>query len=396
MENALVLYNSMYIYNVNNVLVCLTFCVSIHTDPEPNPNSRDRFPKITSNRWRQAQAVLTRLVYLNKRSLSSASKFHQTNLEWQPWSGSLPNGAVSIYNKYTSRTDYVCKYSCEAGFYSPKMGPVCHYPSAKKEFRGSPFQILVNKHNFEILEWKDGSRGSVPENSVKTCSSKSTFVAMNKYGLGKVVQQDRAFYLPWKGSQYWYRHYQVLTFDNDISKEEISDVRYKTNDAKIVEYPPQTIIKTIITNNQCQALTKTTTLAKTTQDQQNWGINFAIGLSVRTSISCGVPLLAEGKVEVSAQTSFEFTKGTTHTESIAHTISLQHSVPPNHFCRIKMVGHKYESNIPFTARISRTYDNGEVKWASISGTYKGVQIGEVKGVVERCEPVPHAKPCPIK
>ncbi|GLD75238.1 natterin-3-like isoform X1 [Lates japonicus] len=115
------------------------------------------------------------------------------------------NGAISIYNRYAGRIDYVCKYGCEAGFYNPTMGPKCHYPYLEKEYLGSPFEILVNKDNFEFMEWKEGSYGSVPQNSVQTCSHKDKYVGKNKYGLGKVQVMHEAFFLPWEGKEYWYR-----------------------------------------------------------------------------------------------------------------------------------------------------------------------------------------------
>lgn len=83
------------------------------------------------------------------------------NLEWLNWEGSLPNGAVAIYNSYTQRTDYVCKHNCEAGFYNPGLGPYCRYPYGNREYYAPKFQILANKDNFEVLQWLGGSYGSV-------------------------------------------------------------------------------------------------------------------------------------------------------------------------------------------------------------------------------------------
>ena len=59
---------------------------------------------------------------------SSSRNVDQTNLEWQTFDGSLPNGAVSIDNGYVGRTDYVCKYGRQAGFYNPDKGPYSFYP----------------------------------------------------------------------------------------------------------------------------------------------------------------------------------------------------------------------------------------------------------------------------
>lgn len=116
------------------------------------------------------------------------------NLEWLNWEGSLPNGAVAIYNSYAQRTDYVCKYYCEAGFYSPGLGPYCCYPYGNCEYYAPKFQILVNKDRFEVLEWLGGSYGSVPQHAVRTCPDVGTYVGRNRYGLGKVVSKFKAFF----------------------------------------------------------------------------------------------------------------------------------------------------------------------------------------------------------
>ncbi|XP_026198606.1 natterin-3-like [Anabas testudineus] len=321
-------------------------------------------------------------------------KIGNTNLEWQTWSGSLPNGAVSIYNGYANRTDYVCKSGSEAGFYNPSMGPYCHFPYADKEHRTPNFEILVNKGNIELLEWKDGSYGSVPPNSVSTCSgTRIIYVGKNNYGLGKVDPQNTAFFLPWEGKEHWYKHYQVLTYDTDIYSEQISDIKYKIDEAQILKNPPQTIRDSTVTNNQCSPVNTTVTLSTTSQVERSWNINFSITAGVKTSISAQIPLITSEGIELSLQTTFEFTQGTTQTESITHSVEIQCTVPPNHSCKVRMVVYRYEVNIPFTARLTRTYRKGQTTWTSISGTYKDVQIGDVGGVVDRCVPIPNAKPC---
>ncbi|XP_018529229.2 natterin-3 [Lates calcarifer] len=329
----------------------------------------------------------------NKLSQSTSFTFDQTNLKWETFGDFLPSGAISVYNGYAGRIDYVCKYGCEAGFYNPTMGPKCHYPYLEKEYLGSPFEILVNKDNFEFMEWKEGSYGSVPQNSVQTCSDKDKYVGKNKYGLGKVQVMHEAFFLPWEGKEYWYKTYEVLTFNKDIYSEHISDVKYNTDGVEILEYPPESMSKSAISNHECQSVTKTVTLSEATQVVQKWETSFSITLGVRSSITAQIPLIGSTGIEFSAETTVQFTKGTTHIESTTHSVSVEQVVPPNHSCSISMVAYKYKAVIPYTARLSRTYSNQETTWTSISGTYDSVQIREVRAVVDRCESIPDAQPC---
>ncbi|XP_054467566.1 natterin-3-like [Anoplopoma fimbria] len=326
----------------------------------------------------------------NKLDRSFPSCLDQTTLEWQTFDGSLPKGAVSIYNEYVGRTDYVCKYRSIAGFYNPDVGPHCRYPYATKEHLGSPFEILVNKDNFEFLEWKDGSYGSVPDNAVKTVSHRKIFVGKNKYGLGKVVVEKKSFYLPWKGSEYWYRTYEVLTVNKDIISEQVFDVKYKTDGVKIFKYPPETMKKTTLINKDRQEVKQTATLSKTNEEEQRWDTSFSFTVGAQTSIKARIPFLASSKIEIRVEKNLQFTKVATYKESENYTVSVEHKIPPKHSCVVSMVGYKYGADIPYTARLSRTYRNGETKWTSISGTYKCVQVMEVQAVVDPCEPLPNA------
>ncbi|XP_028434989.1 natterin-3-like [Perca flavescens] len=318
----------------------------------------------------------------------------QTNLKWQTFNGSLPNGAVSIYNEYVGRTDYVAKYGSTAGLYNPNKGPYCIYPYGLKEHRGSPFEILLNKDNFEILEWKDGSNGSVPDNAVETCPGSGIYVGKTQYGLGKVDVKNKSFYYPWEGSEHWERSYQVLTVNKGVMRQEISDVMYKTAVKPIKS--PVTLKKSVVTNNDCRSVKQTTTLSETTQKTQRWDHNHSVTVGGNTTITTRIPLIFEGKIEINAGVIYQYSTGITHSESTTHNVAVEVNIPPNHSCCVSLVGYKYTADIPYTARLKRTYTNGKTSLTSISGTYRSVQIGEVRGVVDRSTPVPNARPCPIK
>ncbi|KAM4578332.1 natterin-3-like [Fundulus diaphanus] len=305
---------------------------------------------------------------------------------WVTWQGFLPNGAVSIYNKYTKRTDYVCKVRCHSGFYNPSIGPYCHYPDRKKEQLSSSFQILVNEGNLEIFEWKEDSKGSVPKNSVRTCSSEEIYVGKNKYGLGKVDRKDHRFYLPWKGKQCRYKDYEVLT-NMKAEKEILSDVKYSTDQTKIFKEPPKTLKTSTATNNALSPVKKTVTLTQTTKDERRWDISSSISIGLRTSIKTGIPGIVEGNIELSAETTHTFSGGNSWIEEVSHSVTLELNVPPNYSCQVKMVGYRYKMDIPYSARLSRTYEDGETRSVTITGTYHGVQTGEVRSEVERCKPL---------
>ncbi|XP_033946114.1 natterin-3-like [Pseudochaenichthys georgianus] len=357
-----------------------------------NPELEGQVPEPTRNK---VLGPLAPADLEQQQDLPSSFIFgNNVNLEWLTWSGSVPNGAVAIYNGYTERTDYVCKYKCEAGFYNPILGPYCRYPYGDSEYYAPEFEILTNKDNFEFLEWKEGSYGSVPQHSVRTCPGVGIYVGKNKYGLGKVVPQFEAFFLPWEGDEYWYKSYQVLAINRDAYTQHISDVKYGIDEVAIFQYPPETMRISGVTNNDCQTVEKTVTISKTTELETTWNIGRSTMLGITGSITAKIPFIGSGGIELGGEKTLQFSRGTTVVESMSHSVSVALTVPPNHSCRVRMEGRKIKADIPYTARLSRTYRNGESQWTSISGTYDGVQIGEVRAVVDRCEPVVDAKPCP--
>ncbi|KAK5870665.1 hypothetical protein PBY51_003592 [Eleginops maclovinus] len=353
-------------------------------------------PEIDTNRLMLIDLPhLTVTKLRQKRQVQSAGmvSVDGSNLEWVTWNSSLPNYAVSIYNRDFDRTDYVCKYKCEAGFYSPSTGPYCRYTNAKKVDSGSPFALLVNNNNFEILEWKEDSRGSVPKSSVKTCPGGDIYVGMNKYGLGKVATKDKVFYLPWKGSVYTYSDYQVLTIDEDIISQEIYDVRYHKNESIILKYPPEIIWKTSISNSECRSVVKQDTLSQTYEVVHRWDHAIAVKAGVKTSIKVGIPFIVESDIEISSEVVYQQTWGNTVTETITDTINLEITAPPNHSCTVNIVRYKTKVDISFTALLSRTYANGEIHTTSTTGAYDSVQVVELRAVVDRCDPLENTEPC---
>ncbi|XP_051279422.1 natterin-3-like isoform X2 [Dicentrarchus labrax] len=365
-------------------------------DVSVNPAPEDRIPEITSKRTMSTDEFLPSSAILRqKRQAPPFPSFcNSAHLKWMTWTGSLPNGSVGIFNSYADRYDYVCKYNCHAGFYNPNYGPYCHYPYGDKEVRGEPFDILVNKDNFEILDWKDGSYGSVPQHSLRTCSAYDIYVGKNKYGLGTVHVRHQAFFLPWKGSEYFYKSYQVLTCIQDVHSEHISNVIYNINRAKIIQYPPESINSFSSTNSGSSPVVTTSTVSATIRVEKRWNIASSVKTGVKTTFIGGLPNFISGGVEVSAEVSFEFSGGHTTTEENQHSISITLTVPPKHTCTGHLVGYKSQANIPFTARLSRTYTNGQTTWTSISGMYNIIQIGHIQANVDNCEPVPDSSPLP--
>ncbi|XP_019740213.1 natterin-3-like [Hippocampus comes] len=332
--------------------------------------------------------------FLRRLQDTPSTDFDGTSLEWKWWDGSLPDGAVSIYNSYSSRVDYICKVGCHSGYYDSTLdNAACAYASDGAGYSSTQFEVLVNKDDFEILEWKEGYDGSVTPNSIKTCANDDIYIGKNKFGLGEVKVSEKGFNLPWGGSRYWYSSYMVLETMKDVRREHLMDVKYKTEGVKPIEYPPEILNRNTISNAQCQPIKQEVTLSKSVTSTQKWEINFALTVGVGTTIETGIPFIAQGKIDLRASFTYRLNKESSYSETTTHSLTLETTVPAGHSCTIKMQGKKYGLDVPYTARLKRIYRNGETKWTTITGTFKGVQISEVHAEMERCQPLPDVKPC---
>uniref|UniRef100_A0A3Q3DGU3 Natterin-3-like n=2 Tax=Hippocampus comes TaxID=109280 RepID=A0A3Q3DGU3_HIPCM len=332
--------------------------------------------------------------FFRKAQGDPPADFGKTSLEWKRWGGSLPDGAVSIHNSYFNRVDYICKVGCHSGYYDSTLDiAACAFTSDGSGYSSTQFEVLVNKDDFEILEWKEGYGGSVTHNSVKICANNDIYIGKNKYGLGEVKVSEKVFNLPWGGSRYWYSSYMVLETMRDVKREHLMDVQYKMAAAKSIENPPEVLNRNSISNGQCESATHVVTLSKSVTSTQKWEINFALTVGVGTTIETGIPFIAQGKIDLRASFTYRLNKEDTRSETTTHSLTLETTVPASHSCVIKMEGKKYSLDVPYTARLKRTYRNGETTWTTVTGTFKGVQISEVQADMERCRRLPNVRPC---
>uniref|UniRef100_A0A8P4K723 Natterin-3-like n=1 Tax=Dicentrarchus labrax TaxID=13489 RepID=A0A8P4K723_DICLA len=335
---------------------------SQHRNVSVNLAPEDRIPEITSKRTMSTDEFLPSSAMLRQKR-QTTSFCNSEYLQWMTWTGSLPGGYVGISN------------------------------SDDKEVRGEPFDILVNKDNFEILEWQDGSYGSVPQHSVRTCWDYDIYVGKNKYGLGKVHVRNEAFFLPWKGSEYFYKSYQVLTCNQDVLSEDISDVRYNIDGAKISKPVLESMNNFSNINNDCRQVPLRPSYSSKERFEKRWDITHSFKAGVKMTFTGGIPGIISGSVEVGGEVSFQFSSGHTIVQENERSVSMEITIPPRHTCTVSLIGYRSQGRIPFTASLRRTYRNGQTRSMSISGTSTINQVSNIHIEVGNCEPIPGTMPC---
>uniref|UniRef100_A0A8C4RWT4 Natterin-4 n=1 Tax=Erpetoichthys calabaricus TaxID=27687 RepID=A0A8C4RWT4_ERPCA len=337
--------------------------------------------------------ILSQTMLAQLRSPDSPSIVGKAvNLQWVNFNGFVPTGAVSIWNDYTSRTDYVCKVHCEAGFYNLQKGS-CFYSYGGKEFHSNSFDILVNLDNFEFLQWVPGLYGSYPLSTVMTCEGYDVLVGKNRYGLGKVVPKSTYFYLPWEGKEYYYKYYDVLSINTDYYSQKLDHVVYDTNQANVLEHLLKQWQISSMDNNECKEVNKTSSIDVITRNGRMWEIQHSAMYGVSINITAGIPSFLYGSVRVSTEKTSTATLGEMSITCNNNSLLFKLFVQPKYSCSVKISVKTVTASILFTARLSRTYWNGRKEQTTVVGKYKGLETEEVIVVAEHCKQIPSTQPC---
>lgn len=166
----------------------------------------------------------------------------------------------------------------------------------------------------------------------------------------------------------------------DESSLQMEEMVYDLLNAKITQignpgHSSSNIAGNSTSINQSVTLSMSYTKSKTT----SWKTSTTLKWGAKTSFKCGVPSLAEGKVEVNTELAvgFEYNESKTETESV--TISLPVVVPPGKKVIGRCTWKESRISIPF-----KVVGKAKFKGCSalipihISGVYEGVQTHDVE------------------
>ncbi|KAK2510960.1 hypothetical protein Q9966_016773 [Columba livia] len=204
-------------------------------------------------------------------------------LRWVPFEGTVPPDAVSSWNGYAGRLEFVCSTAargCNTGAHVPARGPFCFYPYGNWEWRTGDFKVLVNVGGFEALGWVDDSFGNVPKNAVEGCPSVDVFVGRNRYGLGKVSKRQRAAFMMVDGEEVWYKWYQVLVVKKGPANVTVEDVSYNVSGA-VERGEDVTLTTTTVRNEGCRGARRNVTLEEATETEHDWQLDQSAFAAVR-------------------------------------------------------------------------------------------------------------------
>lgn len=312
-----------------------------------------------------------------------------TNLWWitAEKKNSIPLDSFSIYNKYTSREEYVCRPRgiCALGFMTEARGFYCYYSLQGRQLLTGDFQFLQNRKKYELLEWKPGQNGSIPENSIRNC--KHNFVGRNRYGLGNVHSAMKVFYLPWEGKEYWYQDYEVLTVNREPYHLLVVEISYDTKKLNVSSHPRVELMEsTCLANNNSKELVKEVFMQTKHEKLNIWEPSLSMQHMLSTNFSAKIPEIVFGRGSQHVSSKFEWS-GYKYRQNVS--LRLEHTtvIKPGECCRVKMMGNTTKISMPFWAQVIKRYLNGTIHKASVIGRYMSEEIGGIKGMPGACEPI---------
>jgi hypothetical protein len=151
-------------------------------------------------------------------------------------------------------------------------------------------------------------------------------------------------------------------------------VDFDVANAKIKSIQPKSIFSQTSKNDTNVTQTPIITISETTEQQSTFETEVGVEIGITTSFSCGVPMVAEGKVEVSAKVHTNQKWGTTNTTSQMWEASVPLTVPPYTHLRVTATVTESVLDVPFTT----TWKSPKTgKTTTTKGMFRGLSSSEL-------------------
>lgn len=178
------------------------------------------------------------------------------------------------------------------------------------------------------------------------------------------------------------------SWDVSAKKITLKDVKYKDLPNKPQSWTPNMMTGAKVVNNNKDKATLSGKIGLTFSESKSWSHKAGIKISVKTSVKAGIPLLAEGKIEIGAEASYEYSWGGSQTESRTWEQSVSIPVDPNKSVSMHGKAMQGKVTVPYTATFILEYDGSDEKVETeIMGEYSGVCAKMTEIQVDAEEPL---------
>ncbi|XP_022150379.1 uncharacterized protein LOC111018555 [Momordica charantia] len=164
-----------------------------------------------------------------------------------------------------------------------------------------------------------------------------------------------------------------------VLRREIYNVNYRLADSRVYDQIPLVMATGDATNRTQVANTMNLNLSYTETKSSTWSSSVSTKLGVKTTLETGVPFIADGKVEISAEFSGSYQWGETKTTSQTLGTTYQVTVPPMSTVIVSLLATKGTCDVPYSYTQCDTLINGETKiYEMDDGVYTGINCYNFK------------------
>mgnify|MGYP000102456782 CR=1 FL=1 len=164
-----------------------------------------------------------------------------------------------------------------------------------------------------------------------------------------------------------------------IRNSVLKDVSYPTLAAYLVATTPFTIDQ--ITIDNLQGTVSQGAVLKNSQSftvSREWSNSTALEVSITSSVSASIPLVADVSVETSVSLSNVYSFGRSESETIERGVDHNVTCPPGQMLRATATTYQDKLDIPYNGRFEVEIQSTGAKFSySVSGNYKGVSVRSV-------------------
>ncbi|PSS21691.1 Natterin-3 like [Actinidia chinensis var. chinensis] len=164
-----------------------------------------------------------------------------------------------------------------------------------------------------------------------------------------------------------------------VISRNIYNVNFRLMDARIYNQNVLTMATGNAINRSQEPNTIDMKLSYTDTRSSTWNTNVSLKLGVKTSFQTGIPLIAEGKVEISAEFSGAYQWGETQSSTTVMETVYKVTVPPMTMVKVSLLATKGSCDVPFSYSQRDTLINGQQTTHHMDdGVYTGMNCFNFK------------------
>lgn len=159
-----------------------------------------------------------------------------------------------------------------------------------------------------------------------------------------------------------------------IETFEIENISYEVNSADYIKAKPSFISKTTAINNTSVAQTMSIVFQERASESSSFSKTTSISTTIAAGGKVGIPLLAEGSLNMSNTTSKSWTYGSSETKEDSRSYSFNIIAPPNTTVTAKAIVAMYDVSVTYIATLRGRTSGKQVK---LSGVWQGIKASDI-------------------